>query len=450
MKALTILSAVLLPAVVLAGVMGMNFKLGFFNEPGNFWFGGAGDAGSGGADPWPRSPPALDLRWRSWPRPSACRPLRWQASDDEPRLGEPPPGGRVPKDKEVFLAAITFGSVIWVVLIIGVAVPAAGVWLLSFAPIPDWIDEGLVRLVMLGAVLVLPPVLSLASLKLLRDQDRPEGMAPMLLHFARGYPLAAGLALLLVFLGIIGLVRKVNSLARRWTDTHIPIVVKPGGYEQLAADLDKAISDAGIDIEPRDAPAVMVVPGKLLAVVAGTAIRGLLPDRLVRLVGRDVEVLIYPSDVAISGKQQVPARVQAALASRLTTAQAWLTMSADAQKIEDQLGQLADRGPHEPARSESLAAISMPSSPPSTCLTTSGRSSTGSGSRSSGTCWLATSRVRRCRPPAGRQAVAAPRRGFGLFHRDPLGASFAAGGAALMALNAVLILLERRGNAPRC
>jgi len=37
MKALTILSAVLLPAVVLAGVMGMNFKLGFFDNPENFW-----------------------------------------------------------------------------------------------------------------------------------------------------------------------------------------------------------------------------------------------------------------------------------------------------------------------------------------------------------------------------------------------------------------------------
>lgn len=36
MKALTLLSAVLLPAVVLAGVMGMNFQLGFFDDPGNF------------------------------------------------------------------------------------------------------------------------------------------------------------------------------------------------------------------------------------------------------------------------------------------------------------------------------------------------------------------------------------------------------------------------------
>jgi Mg2+ and Co2+ transporter CorA len=37
MKALTIISAVLLPAVVIGGVMGMNFKIGFFDDPGNFW-----------------------------------------------------------------------------------------------------------------------------------------------------------------------------------------------------------------------------------------------------------------------------------------------------------------------------------------------------------------------------------------------------------------------------
>jgi magnesium transporter len=37
MRTLTLLSAVLLPAVVLAGVMGMNFKLGFFEDTTNFW-----------------------------------------------------------------------------------------------------------------------------------------------------------------------------------------------------------------------------------------------------------------------------------------------------------------------------------------------------------------------------------------------------------------------------
>jgi hypothetical protein len=353
--------------------------------------------------------------------------------------------GRVPKDREVFLAAITFGSVIWVVLLIGVALPAAGVWLLSFAPIPVWVDEGLVRLAMLAAVLILPPGLSLATLKLLRAEDRPQGVGPMLLHLARGYPLAAGLALLLVFLGIIGLVRKVTSLARRWTDTHIPIVVKPGGYEQLANDLDRAISDAGIDIEPRDAPAVMIVPGKLLATVAGTSVRGLLPDRLVRLVGKDVEVLIYPSDVAISGKQRTTARVQAALASRLTTAKAWLTMSPDAQAIEDQLGRVAKDRPDGAGRTEALAGIDhllatkelpydewevlyrqrlqverdlLLGKRPGEEIPAAGGTTTGNRAATGGV--------------------------LGRLRRDPLGTAFGAGGLALMALNAALLLLERR------
>jgi magnesium transporter len=37
MKILTVLSAVLLPSIVLAGVMGMNFKLEFFEQASNFW-----------------------------------------------------------------------------------------------------------------------------------------------------------------------------------------------------------------------------------------------------------------------------------------------------------------------------------------------------------------------------------------------------------------------------
>ena len=37
MRTLTLLSAVLLPAVVLAGIMGMNFPMGFFQDQNLFW-----------------------------------------------------------------------------------------------------------------------------------------------------------------------------------------------------------------------------------------------------------------------------------------------------------------------------------------------------------------------------------------------------------------------------
>lgn len=59
MKVLTILSAVLLPSVVLAGVMGMNFKLAFFDESTNFFFVLGAMALMSGA--------ILGVaRWRSW------------------------------------------------------------------------------------------------------------------------------------------------------------------------------------------------------------------------------------------------------------------------------------------------------------------------------------------------------------------------------------------------
>jgi Mg2+ and Co2+ transporter CorA len=37
MRTLTLLSAILLPSVVLAGIMGMNFQMGFFDDQVNFW-----------------------------------------------------------------------------------------------------------------------------------------------------------------------------------------------------------------------------------------------------------------------------------------------------------------------------------------------------------------------------------------------------------------------------
>ena len=59
MRTLTLLSAVLLPAVVLASVMGMNFKLAFFDTTANFWIVVAGMAAL-----------AIGIlgvaRWRGW------------------------------------------------------------------------------------------------------------------------------------------------------------------------------------------------------------------------------------------------------------------------------------------------------------------------------------------------------------------------------------------------
>ena len=59
MRILTLASVVLLPSVVLAGIMGMNFKLEFFDATANFWLVIAGMASLAVAI-------VLTARWRQW------------------------------------------------------------------------------------------------------------------------------------------------------------------------------------------------------------------------------------------------------------------------------------------------------------------------------------------------------------------------------------------------
>jgi hypothetical protein len=59
-----------------------------------------------------------------------------------------------------------------------------------------------------------------------------------------------------------------------------------------------------------------------------------------QLKGAGLDVLVYPSDIAISGSKDPVARARAAIAAKLIESPAYLTASAEAEKIEDKLGAL--------------------------------------------------------------------------------------------------------------
>jgi hypothetical protein len=86
---------------------------------------------------------------------------------------------------------------------------------------------------------------------------------------------------------------------------------------------------------------VLTLPARLLTSVAGDNVRKLRPDRLIELIGPSMRVGVYPSDIAISANTQDRTRARAVMMSRLATTAAHLTNSAEAQKVEDRLGQLA-------------------------------------------------------------------------------------------------------------
>lgn len=264
--------------------------------------------------------------------------------------------GRVPQSKQLLLALVALGSIGWVVALVGVAFPDVGAFLIAFIPRPDFIDEGWIRLVMLVLAILLPIVVGIGGLMLMDPEDRPEGIVGKVVQVLRGYPYAAVLAAVILFLIVIAPIFKLRTIIRRWSDAHIPIVVKPGKYEQVAADLEKALDAAGLDLARGRAPRVLEAPSKLLAAVGGASVRRLVPDQIVMLRAKALEVTIYPSDVAVAGSKDAVARARAAVAVRLTKTEAYMTSSKESQEVEDTIQKLAETEPGDAAR-EPLAAI---------------------------------------------------------------------------------------------
>lgn len=273
--------------------------------------------------------------------------------------------GKVEGRKQTLLLLVALGSLAWVATVVGVVLPDVGAVLLAFVPIPDFVDETLVRLAMLGAALVLPLVIGATALFIAESADRPSGVG-LMAGLLRGYPFAAGLALTIAVLAGAALVRKIQSLARRWDDAHVALIVKPRGYDAVVSSLADVLRAAGFEVRREAAPAILSLPPRVLDRIAGRALGGLVPDRLEVLRAPDLEVLVYPSDVAIAGPRDAVARARAAIASRLTSAPAYLTTAREAQEIEDALRRLAEDGGPAPAggalRSidERLARLAVP------------------------------------------------------------------------------------------
>jgi len=249
--------------------------------------------------------------------------------------------GRVPQSKSLLLAGVALGSIGWVVALIGILIPAIGVLLLAMVPIPRWLDQGWIRLAMLLLAILLPLLVGLGGYFLIDKAQRPHGMA-IASQLIRGYPYAALLAAVLLLLIVIAPIGKLRSIAKRWQDAHIPIMVKPGGYDQVAADIEAAVDGAGLDLSRTRASAVLELPSKLLALVGGASVRRLVPDRLIALKAKDLEVTIHPSDIAMSGRKEAVARARAAIASRMTFTAAYLTSSDESQAVEDLLMRIVD------------------------------------------------------------------------------------------------------------
>src|SRR5205085_9696850 len=86
---------------------------------------------------------------------------------------------------------------------------------------------------------------------------------------------------------------------------------------------------------------ILELPGRVLALIAGRDVGDVLPDRMVELRGRQLEVGVYPSAIVISGRGPERLRARAALMTCLLQSPVHLTTSAESQKVEDRIEVIA-------------------------------------------------------------------------------------------------------------
>ena len=262
--------------------------------------------------------------------------------------------GRVRQDRQIYLSAVCFGSVIWLLALVGVAFPAAGTFLLAFVPLPDWVDRRWVRLAMLAAAVVIPAVVGILAQRL--GTRRGHGVRGVASAVARGYPYTVGLALTLLLMIVFAPMLKLRDLTRRWSTQHVPVLVEPADYPDVVDELDQALLAGGLPMK-RGRPSWMLrAPTRLLAWFAGGAVSDLVADELTRLYAADVAVLLHPSDMVISGRPASASRARAIIAQHLPFTRAYLTWDAEANAIEDALRRVWE-SVQDGASSDALARL---------------------------------------------------------------------------------------------
>lgn len=252
--------------------------------------------------------------------------------------------GRVPQDRQLYLSGMALTALVWPIVLAGVAVPSFATFVLGFFTVPDWAIAW-VRLVMLVLAIVLPLVNGALSARLPDEGKRPHGRA-LATTILRGYPNSLALFIVLVWMMVVAPLDQIRAIVRRWEAAHVPITVKPGGYETVVGDLGGALDRAGIQVTRRRAHWAYELPGKVLAVLGGETVRALVPARLAELVGEGFRMTLHPMDLSLLGRKKTLSHARAAIVRELTFTEAYQTWSKEAQGIEDHLV-MAARGEND-------------------------------------------------------------------------------------------------------
>ncbi len=155
--------------------------------------------------------------------------------------------GRVPRSHQIYLVSMVFGSLLWTILLIGLIVPSLATLALSTTPHPGFVNQSWLVTAMLIGVLILPAFVGIAGWLVPAEHGRATGLGA-LREILRGYLTTPAISGLLVFLAGVGLARKIRSARHGWADSHVPVVIEAGDYDQTVASIQAGLAAAGLGL----------------------------------------------------------------------------------------------------------------------------------------------------------------------------------------------------------
>jgi hypothetical protein len=283
--------------------------------------------------------------------------------------------GRTNSREQTLLSALVGAAAAWPVLLLGIAMPKIGTFLISFVPIPEWIPDWTVRAVWIGLAAAVPFAVGLTMAMRRRgasrgpgsptrshgqraaDRDSVERESAVTILF-RGFPITIGIAAAFIVVFVTVPVLRVASLIRRRVEVHVPLVTDAASYDTVAAEAARTLTQHSYAVREAKPGWWMTVPSRILLYFGGAAFRDHIPQRLAYFRGARLEVALYPNALLLRGAEQDTAWAHGLVVEALTTAPALQTFDPGAQDIERQIHRVWSVYRENPAAHERAAPLS--------------------------------------------------------------------------------------------
>ena len=245
--------------------------------------------------------------------------------------------GRVPQQRQYYLSAIGLAAFIWLIVAIGIAMPAVGAFLLAFVSLPQWVNPNWVRLGMLIGAIVLPVIVGLLSLLLVEPEQRPKSWLDTARAVLKGYPYTLGLALTLLMMIMVAPAMKLRDFIKGWSSRHIPVVVASSDYFEVVDVIQEALTKGGLQTRRQKASIALRWPTRVFTFLAGSHGDAIVAKELLTLRAAGLEILLHPSDLVIRGREKLVVQALGLINEHLAFTNAYLTWSKEAHEVEDTL-----------------------------------------------------------------------------------------------------------------